>query len=232
VRTAAERLEPERPFQLRPSSLIRDPTWIAAIGAAAGGLQLVYSSWLSAPRALALSIVTLLMAVVSIAAIWVAVWGLLSRIMQGEWRWLRHCAIFLGVSTTFVALMGILELSAFALALSLPTNRYAWIGAVALACGLYLHLTHASNLAATRAAVAACIVSIVLAAGNDWLQERYRIRDVNYIPARMHIYPPAVRLRPSETMENYFKSLEGLRERANTKLIDALANDPNKDDEK
>jgi hypothetical protein len=232
VRTAAERLEPERPYQLRPSSLIRDPAWIAAIGAVVGGLQLVYNSWLSAPRDLALSIVTLLMAAVSIGAIWVAVWGLLSRIMQGEWRWLRHCAIFLGASTTFVALMGILELSAFAFALPLPNNRYTWIGAFALACGLYLHLTHASNLAAGRAALVACIISLALAAGNDWLQERYQTRNVNYIPARMHIYPPAVRLRPSHTMEDYFKSLEGLRELANSRLIDALANDPNKDDER
>jgi len=232
VRTAAERLEPERPYQLRPSSLLRDPVWIAAIGAVIGGLQLGYSSWLTAPRDLALSIVSLLMAAIAIGAIWVAVWGLLSRIMQGEWRWLRHCAIFLGVSTTFIALMGILELSAFAFALPLPNNRYTWIGALALAWGLWLHLIHASNLAAGRAALVACIISVVLAGGNDWLQERYQTRNVNYIPARMHIYPPAVRLRPSDTMANYFKGLEGLRELANSRLIDALANDPNKDDER
>ena len=75
VRTAAERLEPERPYQLRPSSLLRDPAWIAAVGAVIGGVQLVYTSWLSAPRDLALSIVTLLIAAISIGAIWVAVWG-------------------------------------------------------------------------------------------------------------------------------------------------------------
>jgi len=232
VRTAAERLEPERPYQLRSSSLIRDPAWIAAIGAIVGGLQLVYGSWLSAPRDLALSIVTLLMTAVSITAIWVAVWALLSRIMQGEWRWLRHCAIFLGVSTTFVALRGILELSAFAFALPLPNNHYIWTGAFALACALCLHLVHASNLAAGRAALVACVISALLAAGNDWVQERYQTRNVNYIPARMHIYPPGVRLRPSGTMGDYFKSLEGLREHANRRLIDALANDPNKDDER
>jgi len=128
--------------------------------------------------------------------------------------------------------MGILELSAFAFALPLPNNGYTWIGAFALAWGLWLHLIHASNLAAGRAALVACIISVVLAGGNDWLQERYQTRNVNYIPARMHIYPPAVRLRPSDTMENYFKGLEGLRELANSRLIDALANDPNKDDER
>ena len=212
--------------------MLRDPAWIAAVGAVIGGVQLVYTSWLSAPRDLALSIVTLLIAAISIGAIWVAVWGLLSRIMQGEWRWLRHCAIFLGVSTTFVAVMGVLELSAFAFAIPLPYNRYTWIGAFALAWGLSLHLIHASNLAAGRATLVACSISIVLAGGNDWLQERYQTRNVNYIPARLHIYPPTVRLRSSDTMENYFKSLGGLRELANSRLIDALANDPNKDDER
>jgi hypothetical protein len=33
-------------------------------------------------------------------------------------------------------------------------------------------------------------------------------------------------------MENYFKSLESLRELANSRLIDALANDPSIDDER
>ena len=231
VRTSAERLQPERPYQV-PSSLLRDPAWISAIGAIVGGLQLIYSSWLSVPRDLALGFVILLMAAVSIGTIWVAVWGLLSRIMQGEWRWIRHCAIFLGVSTTFVTVMGVLELSAFAFALPIPNNRYTWIGAFALACALYLHLIHASNLAAVRAAMVACFISVIIAAGNDWVQERYQTRNVNYIPARLHIYPPAVRLRPSDTMEDYFKNLEGLRELANRRLIDALANDPSNDDER
>jgi hypothetical protein len=232
VRTGAERLEPERPYQVRPSSFLRDPAWIAAIGAVIGGLQLVYNSWLSAPRDLALSIVILLTAAISIGAIWVAIWGLLSRVMQGEWRWLRHTAIFLGVSTAFIALMGVLELSAFAFALPLPNSRYTWIGAFALAWALCLHLIHASSLTTGRAALVACVISLVLAGGNDWLQERYQTRNVNYIPAHMHIYPPAVRLRPSETMENYLKGLESLRELADSRLIDAIANDPNKDDER
>ena len=60
--------------------------WLCLVGALVGGLQLVYSSWLSALRDLALSIVTLLMTAASITAIWVAIWGLLSRTMQGEWR--------------------------------------------------------------------------------------------------------------------------------------------------
>ena len=231
VRTAGERLEPERLYQLRPSSWVRNPAFIAAVAAAVGGLQLVYTAWLSAPRDLAVSIVTLLLGAASIAATWVAFWGLLSRIMQGEWRWLRHCAIFLGVTTAFAALLGIFELSAFAFALPSLNTRYTWIGALALACALYLHLTQASNLAAGRAALVACIIPVVLAVSNEWLQERYQIHNVNYIPARMRIYPPALRLRSSITLEDYFRGAEGLRELANSRLIDALANNPKKDDE-
>jgi len=231
VRTAHEPLEPERPYYLRASLLVHSPAWIAAIAALLGGLQLVYVSWLSAPRDLAASIVTSSWAAVSIAAIWVAVWGLLSRVMQGEWRWLRHSAIFLGVSVTFVALMGLLDMAEFVFALPPANNRYMWIGAVALAFALYLHLTHASSLRAVRAALVAFGIPVLLAAGNHWLQERYQVRNVNYIGARMRIYPPSLRLQPSETPANYFKRASGLREIASRRLIDALANDPQKDDE-
>jgi hypothetical protein len=103
-------------------------------------------------------------------------------------------------------------------------------GAVALGCALYLHLTHASSLTAGRAAQIACVVPLLLALGTQWLQERYRVRDVNHIAARMRIYPPSLRLRGSETVEDYFKSAATLRTLADKGLIDALANDPAYDD--
>ena len=89
---------------------------------------------------------------------------------------------------------------------------------------------HASSLTAGRAAQIACVVPLLLALGSQWLQERYRVRDVNHIGARMRIYPPALRLRGSETVEDYFKRAATLRTLADKRLIDALANDPAYDD--
>lgn len=231
VRTGHEPLAPEKPYRLLASSPVRGPAWIAAIGAVASGLQVLYMNWLGAPRDLTISIVTSLSLAGVIAAVWVAFWGLLSRIMQGEWRWLRHAAIYLGISAAFVAVMGIIDLSGFMFALALPSNRYIWIGAVALAVALFLHLTHASNLAASRAAVVACGIPLLLASGSHWLQGRSLVRDVNYIGAYMRIYPPALRLRASDTLEDYFNNAASLRGLANKALSDALADDLIKDSE-
>jgi hypothetical protein len=231
VRTAHERLQPERPYQLPASSSGRGPAWIAALATLASGLQLVYASWLGAPRDLAVSIVTSLSVAVPVAAAWVAIWGLLSRVMQGEWRWLRHCAIFLGISAAFDAVMGVIDLAGFLLALPASTSRYIWIGAVGLACALFLHLRNASSLATSRAALVACGIPVLLAVGSHWLQARYQVRDVNYIGARMRIYPPALRLRASDALEDFFNRAARLREFADRRLTEALANEPGKDAE-
>jgi FHA domain-containing protein len=230
VRTEQECLEPEKPDQLRPLSLLDGPAWIAGTGALVAGLQLAYGSWLGAPRDLAAGIVTSLAGAASIAAMWVMFWGLLSRVMLGEWRWLRHTAIFLGVGTTFAAVIGIVDLSMFSFAHSSWNNRNLWIGAVALGCALYLQLTHASSLARRHAALVACVIPVVLAAGSQWLLERQHLRDVNYIPARVRIYPSSLRLRQPDTPETYFKSTTALRELADKRLAEALANDPGSDD--
>ena len=223
IRTGHELLEPERPDELRPTSLLRHPAWLAGFAALAGSAQLIYAKWLAAPRDLAEGIVTSLGVAILMICAWVAVWALLSRVMQGEWR----C---LGVVASLVAVVGLVDLGWFVFALPPWNSRSAWIGAVALGCALYLHLTHASSLTARRAAQIACVVPLLLALGSQWLQERYRVRDVNHIGARMRIYPPSLRLRGSETVEDYFKSAATLRTLADKRLIDALANDPAYDD--
>jgi hypothetical protein len=229
VRTAQERLEPERPFQLPASPLARAPGWIAAIAGFACVLQLIYTTWLSAPRDFAVSFVSLAAVVLAAAAGWVGLWGLLSRVMQGEWRWLRHCAICLGVSAAFVAVMSIVDLGGFVLGLPPPGKGHLWPAAAALAGALFLHLMHASTLQASRAALVACGIPALLAAGTHWFQERYQVRDVNHIGARMRIYPSALRLRPSDKLEDYFNRAAALRELANKRLADALADEPGND---
>jgi hypothetical protein len=231
VRTGLESLAPERPYQPLMSSLLRGPGGIATLAAAASVLQLVYMSWLGAPRDLTVSIVSSLSVAAMIAAAWVALWALLSRVMRGEWRWLHHSAIYLGVSTAFVAVMDAVDLGSFMFALPLFGSRYIWFGAIALAIALYLHLTHASSLAAGRAALVACGIPALLALGGHWLQVRAQVRDVNHIGGYMRIYPPALRLRPSDKLEDYFNKAAQLEERAAQKLTEALDDDPIADDD-
>ena len=223
VRTEQESLAPEKPDHFRPSSIAHDPSWITGIGALACGILLVYANWLGAPRDLAADIVASLVAAVLVAAVWVAFWGLLSRVMQGEWRWIRHSAILLGVAATFGAVVGTVDLGWFVWGLPSWSGRSLWIGAVALGCVLYLHLTQASNLSVRRAAQIASVVPILLAGGTQWLQERYQSRDMNYIDSFIRIYPPELRLRPADTVEAFFKNAATLRKVADQRLVDAIA---------
>jgi Inner membrane component of T3SS, cytoplasmic domain len=117
IRTAHEQLAPEKPDNLRPASILHDPAWLAGIGAVAGFAQLAYNTWLGAPRDLITILVTTLISAIAAAGIWVAFWALLSRMLRGEWRWLRHAAIFLGVAAIFYAVNGLLELGWFVFSL-------------------------------------------------------------------------------------------------------------------
>lgn len=229
VRTAHERPEPERPYSFAASPLARGPGWMAAIAGLACALQLVYTTWLSAPRDFAVSLVSLVSVALAVAAVWVGFWALLSRIMQGEWRWLRHWAICLGVFAAFIAVRSIVDLGGFVLGLQPSSNSYIWLAAAALAGALFLHLMHASTLPPSRAALIACGIPALLAAGGHWFQERYQVRDVNYIGAGMRIYPPSLRLHPSDKLEEYFNRATALRELANKRLADALADEPGTD---
>lgn len=217
VRTASELLAPEKPDRARSASPLRDPAWIAGIGALAGGIQLAYSGWLGAPRDLATTIATMLISGALAAGAWVAVWALLSRVMQGEWRWLRHAAIFLGVAAVYVAIDSALELGWFTLGLPQWSTRAAWIGVFALGAALYLHLLHASSLSRRRAAIIACIVLMGTGGLGHWLQARYQMRDVNYIATTVRIYPPLLRLRGPDTLANFFEDTNKLRDAADAK---------------
>jgi hypothetical protein len=230
VRTAHEVLSPEAPDHSRPSSLVHEPMWIMGVGAAACGLQSMYNSWVGAPRDLAAGIVSSLAIWIGVVAVWVAFWGLLSRVMQGEWRWIRHAAIVLSVAAIFSAIVGVIDLGWFAFAMPPWNHLNSWIGAVALGCALYLHLINAANLTAMRAAQIACILPLLIAGGNEWLQGRSLRHNVNYIDARVRIYPPFLRLRASDMVNDYFKTIGNLREEADKKLAKALANDIGDDD--
>ena len=225
VRTTREALEPERPDQLRPASLLQHPAWIAGIAATASVLQTIYATWLGAPRDLVAAVVTALGLSVGLIAVWVSFWGLLSRVMQGEWRWARHTAIILSVAAAFTALTGAVELGWFAFALPPWSHRSAWLAAIALGCALFLHLTSASPLTHGRAAQIALLIPLLIAAGNQWLQERSQRRNVNYIGEAVRIYPPILRLRASITVGDYFRNSAALRQAADSKLASALANE-------
>lgn len=217
IRTTHDTLPQEKADQLRPASVLHNPAWIAGLGAVAGVTQLLYSNWLGAPRDLTSVVVTALISALAAAGVWIAFWALLSRVILGEWRWLRHTAIFLGVAVVFYAVNGLLDLSWFAFSLPHWANRATWAGAIGFACALFLHLINASNVTPKRAALLACIVPVLSGGASLWVQERSQMRDVNYIGTGLRIYPPALRLTGAVTVDNYFATAAQLRGAADKK---------------
>ena len=217
VRTAHETLAPEKPDQIEPASIARNPAFIALVGGLACVAQLAYNEWLGAPRDLAAEIVGALITVMLAASAWVAFWALLSRVTQWEWRPLRHAAILLGVAAVFIALDGLLQLAWFAFSLPQWSTRVVVVGAIGVGCALYLHLSHASNISPRSAALVACIVPALLAGTGLWVLERQQMRDVNSIVTSLRIYPPALRLRSAAPVEAFFRDTAELRSGADAK---------------
>jgi hypothetical protein len=215
VRTAHESLPPEKPdHHVQAVSLLARPGVIAAAGALLMVVQTVYSSWLTAPRDLAASAVWMLGVGFAIVAVWVSFWALLSRVMQGEWRWLTHAAVMLGISGVYFMLDDVLDLAWFALSLPRWSDRGKWMAVMAFGSALYLHMTAASTMSRRRVALLACVAPALLALASQWLWSRSLRQDVNHIDSSLRIYPPGARLRSAGSVEDYFRRAAALREAA------------------
>jgi Inner membrane component of T3SS, cytoplasmic domain len=231
VRTGRQALPPEKPDQqgakLGMASWLdlHQPARLAGIGGAVVGIQSAYEAWLGAPRDMLGGIITSIGFAVLLVGGWVAVWALLSRVMQEEWRWLRHAAIILGVSAVTVAVNSVLDLGWFAVSLPPWSGRGTWIGALALAAAVSLHLMHASGLSTRRATVIGCLFPALLAAGGQWMLSRNTSRDVNHISADLRVYPPSLRLRKAGSSDEFFAGSAALRKTADAKLKAAPADD-------
>jgi pSer/pThr/pTyr-binding forkhead associated (FHA) protein len=229
IRTSHETLAPEKPDQRRPATWLHDPKWIAGIGATAAAAQTAYATWFDAPRDMTTTVVTALVAICIASSLWIAFWALLSRVIVGQGRWLRHAAIFLGVAVATVVIDGVLGVTRFALSLPPWETLAAWAGAAVMALLLYLHVTTATNLSRRRAAIIACIVPALLVGAGNWAQARQQVRNVNYIGDSLRIYPPGLRLRQADTIESLFEDAASLRAAADEKR-DATKQDADESD--
>jgi hypothetical protein len=226
LRTSHASLAPELPDKpQRARALLDHPGRLAAMGAVAVAAQSTYNAWLDAPRDLIGNVVSSLTIAVLLTVAWVAVWALLSRVMQNEWRWLRHTAIILGLVAATVAIDAVLDLGWFMFALPQWSARDRLLSAVVLAAALSLHLLHASGLTARRAALIGCLIPALLTGGGYWMLDRMNRRNVNHIDAELRIYPPNLRLSTAIAASDYFDGAKELRKRADSRLKDLPAED-------
>lgn len=226
LRSSREALAPEKIDAVQATSVLRDPLWLAGLGGAATVVQTIYGGWLGSPRDLAVTIVALLVAAAGVAAVWVAAWGLLTRILQGEWRLVRHAAIALGLGAALFAANGVLDLVWFVAALPGRINPGTLFTVLAAGAGLYLHLMTAAHLTRLRAGLVACLLPALVWGGSLWVTGRSSARDVNHIAESHRIYPPALRLRAAESPDAFFARTKALRPAALRQRSRLLANDP------
>ncbi len=229
IRTHQEVLAPERADHFHTAEILRDPRWLASFAALVFSAQYFYSNWIGAPEDYVGTAAAGYIGIMAFAGIWIAVWGLLSRVMQGEWRWLKHSAIALGIVSAAILANGALNL--FAYMFFWPDLvLLGWVsGLVALGAILYLHVIHASALNRARAGLLAGACSILLVCGFAWFADRTNSRDVNYIDVGMRLYPPWLRLSSAASVDEYFESLRTLREKSDKRRLEWPPDDPDEE---
>ncbi len=215
VRFGREALAPERPDHSASNGRSMAQLAIAALAFCV--LFVIYFAWLSAPRDLATAAAGALTTTLAASAGWVAIWALLSRVMQGEWRVETHAAILFCVAAGMLIIDSLRDVIWFALALPLGGVLDLLLGMVAVAVLLYFHLTHASNLKPRTAALGAILLPALIGGIGAWVQARNLERNVNHIAVREQVYPPALRLRAAGSVEQYFAAGAKLKEEADKK---------------
>ena len=215
LRLAAEVLAPEKPDHAGRSGRSIGRIAVAAIAACI--LFVIYFAWLGAPRDLATTAAAALTTSLSAAAGWIAIWALLSRVIQGEWRVEIHAAIFFCVAAGLLLFDSLRDIVWFSLALPSGVMFDLLLGMAAVALALYLHLTYASNMKARSAALGAILLPLLIGGSGAWVQTRNQARDVNHIGVREQIYPPALRLRAASSLDSYFDGASELKTAAEKK---------------
>jgi pSer/pThr/pTyr-binding forkhead associated (FHA) protein len=190
-----------------------------------------YSVWLEAPRDIAPLFVGGLFSSLTALALWGAIWALLSRVLQGEWRWLTHLAIPLSLGAALLVLDFGFDLAWFTLDLRLPRLYEIGLLLLALAALLFLHLTHATSIQRRRAGAIAVLLPALVMGTTQWVQARSQTRNVNYTGEAPKILPPALRLRQGMAVDEFFSQGKQLKEEADKRRKALPYNDAGDDDD-
>ncbi len=225
VRTAAETLAPEKPEGLGKLDFASASSRVSLGAGGAFVLYGIYTAWVEAPRDVLAAMVTAVAFSLGAAAVWITAWALLSRMLTGEWRWLRHAAVFFGVMVAAGAVEGLAELGWFALSLRAWDGRALLIGVLGFGGLLYGHLSNSAHLSRRQAIVVAALLPLMIGGTALWVQARNDARNVNHIGLEERVYPAALRLRSGIATEEFFVRASALAERAEKKRKEVPADD-------
>lgn len=208
VHDGAHRVAPERPLT-PPRDHAR---WAAGLAAALFALVLLVN-WLeltTEPRAdvLVLPLLVLAMAL----AVWAGSWAILSRVFFGQAQFALQLRIAAAACIALVLWDQIAETLAFALAWR-PMAEYAGLGVWAvLVATCYAHL-HAIGPRHLRATMAVIVVLVVSGAGLQYFARAESRRAGGHGATLGDLRPPAFRLVPAASIEDFFMRAEAVKSR-------------------
>ena len=225
IHTAQQALPGEKPDHAFDHVASRPVARVAVGGALFCLAFIIYFAWVGASRDTATLIVIGLAGGVLLAALWIAFWSLLSRVIRGESRWVMHAAILFGVSAVLIALDWMLDLARFAFALREWPLRGNSLMVLMFMLALYLHLTQVWIMPRRTALTLAALLPLFVFGTISWVQYRNESRDVNFIGVREKVFPPVFRLREGRPVERFFEQAADLREQSDSKRREIPSDD-------
>jgi len=217
VRETADGVAPERVAQaIRPGYAI-----IAVLGLAALGIEAL-TLWLNETGQPHWSLYAAqLLSLVGMVLAWVAAWATISRIFAGQVNFQRNLFIALAGFFVYVGGIGLIGIAGFALSWhSLATYQFAavWCFAAAL-CFAHLREMGPAHLAVKAGSVAA--LAALAIAGQTLVQFNFTGTGFQR-PYVVRLMPPALRLVPAKSEENFFADLAALKRQLDQDREDAV----------
>jgi hypothetical protein len=224
VRTALMALAPERLF--RRDILQRHRTVLAALGLTSCAAFVAFNQWIAFPEPFGPRIFTAVIGALGAIALWISVWGLITRVSHGAWTLRTHIAIAANLVALCLWSDWLLSVAAFATQWRWLENVTVMIVIPALLGGLYLHLRKATQLSVRAAAIVSGAVPLVLGGAIAWIGQQATANDVNRIALGLPVYPPQVRVVAGADLNDYLGRAESLKRDANKKRRTSLLERP------
>ena len=209
LRSAAQVLPAELPLA---GLATRSRRWVPSLAAACVLLaMLMFSIYLDTdPDALGRASAGLLLAAVSVTAVWCGLWALLSKTFTRQARFGWHLRVFLFAGIAILIVDHLPGLLAFALSWSWVSN-FSFVATYAIAAAtLYYHLL-AVELSRPRLMRFAAFAGTAVAVGLTlWfnVQRNDRFGEELYMS---HLYPPALRLARPASLDRYLEGVAALQ---------------------
>jgi hypothetical protein len=219
LRRASEALAPELPLAAAATWMRRTgPTLAAGTGLA---LALAFSTWLdSDPDTFARALGAAALTAVMGAALWVALWALLSKTFTRQTHADWHLKVFLMASLAWVVIAVVPDLLAFSLSWPWAGDFGFVLGYAVGATALYYHLT-AVEPARLRLMRSVAVLAFIGGVGLTLWSNHQRTDRLGAELYMSHLFPPALRVARPVPADRFVEGLAALQPVLDTKAKEA-----------